>query len=282
MRSPTSSVLVESRDAFVHNVATLRGVVDPGWAELQSGTRIAADCVVLATGSAYPYPAKIDAVDSGSAISTLRGTHDGVARAGRAPSRVTTEAGEDITVDVWFACYGASVDSDYLDTPSCARPGSPTGGWPSPRKLRVRGQEAVFAVGDVTALPELKMARPAQKHAEVVAANIRTLIQGGGDLVEGQPEPDAVVLIRGQAPADLPRREISDPAGRRSDTACGRRHRYRADVHRHSATTDTTDRSCRNNDARRQGGRRASGRRRSGAVAGPRKRPRHPREHPTG
>ncbi|WP_261570418.1 hypothetical protein [Frankia gtarii] len=126
-------VLVESRDAFVHNVATLRGVVDPGWAELQSGTRIAADCVVLATGSAYPYPAKIDAVDSGSAISTLRGTHDGVARAGRAPSRVTTEAGEDITVDVWFACYGASVDSDYLDTPSCARPGSPTGGWPSPR-----------------------------------------------------------------------------------------------------------------------------------------------------
>lgn len=80
-------VLVEPKDAFVHAVATLRAVVDPAWQErvflpydrlltrgrvvhdwarlvsphlvrLSATEAIEADHVVLATGTAYPFPAK--------------------------------------------------------------------------------------------------------------------------------------------------------------------------------------------------------------------------------
>src|SRR5690242_20189466 len=81
--------LVEPKDAFVHNVAALRALVDPSMLSriflpydrlltrgqmvhdrvarfdgartlLASGTEVSADFVVLATGSRYPFPAKSD------------------------------------------------------------------------------------------------------------------------------------------------------------------------------------------------------------------------------
>ncbi len=90
-------VLVEPKDAFQHNIAALRGLVDPEWtartflpydalltrgtvirdraaevdqhgALLASGTRLHADYLVLATGSTYPFPAKTDRADSAAAI----------------------------------------------------------------------------------------------------------------------------------------------------------------------------------------------------------------------
>jgi apoptosis-inducing factor 2 len=80
-------VLVERKQAFFHNVAALRAVVDPEWASriflpydrllangrvvqgqaisvtpgtvtLRSGESVSADYLVLATGSSYPFPAK--------------------------------------------------------------------------------------------------------------------------------------------------------------------------------------------------------------------------------
>jgi pyruvate/2-oxoglutarate dehydrogenase complex dihydrolipoamide dehydrogenase (E3) component len=80
-------VLVEPKDAFVHSVATLRGVVDRDWQErvfhpytvllargrlvtdrarlvspgrvhLTASTTLEADHIVLATGTGYPFPAK--------------------------------------------------------------------------------------------------------------------------------------------------------------------------------------------------------------------------------
>ena len=80
-------VLVEPKDAFVHNVAALRALADPAWlpriylpydrllargrvvrdraakvepgrVTLASGEELDADYIVLATGSAYPFPAK--------------------------------------------------------------------------------------------------------------------------------------------------------------------------------------------------------------------------------
>lgn len=96
--------LIEPRETFVHNVAALRAVADPAWIEqiflpydrlltrgqvlrdravearsgmvtLGSGERIEADYVVLATGSAYPFPAKLDVDTVAAASFKLRGVH---------------------------------------------------------------------------------------------------------------------------------------------------------------------------------------------------------------
>ncbi len=105
-------VLVEPRGAFVHAAGSLRALVRPDWAEniffpydrllsrgrvvreraasvdargvtLASGGRIDADYVVLATGSAYPYPAKFDTDSATEALGLLRDTHGELARAYR-------------------------------------------------------------------------------------------------------------------------------------------------------------------------------------------------------
>jgi apoptosis-inducing factor 2 len=104
--------LVEPRDAFVHNVAALRALVEPEWLEeiflpydhllangrvlreravevgagrvaLSSGTTLTPDFVVLATGSTYPYPAKSGTDDTALAIGRYRQSHEELARADR-------------------------------------------------------------------------------------------------------------------------------------------------------------------------------------------------------
>src|ERR1700723_1907795 len=100
----TDVVLVEPRDGFMHNIAALRALVDPSWlpkiffpysgllsngrvvrdraVEVEphrvvtaSGEEIAADYVVLATGSAYPFPAKTDLRVTDDAQEQVRKTH---------------------------------------------------------------------------------------------------------------------------------------------------------------------------------------------------------------
>jgi apoptosis-inducing factor 2 len=104
--------LVEPRDAFVHNVAALRALVEPDWLPtiflpydnllssghvvrqravevdtgrvlLSSGDELTPDYVVLATGSSYPYPAKTNTDDTASAIRHYRESHEELARADR-------------------------------------------------------------------------------------------------------------------------------------------------------------------------------------------------------
>ncbi|GAA2618357.1 FAD-dependent oxidoreductase [Actinomadura fulvescens] len=105
-------VLIDPKDAFVHSAGSLRALVQPGWADniffpygtllsrgkvvreraasvdpagvtLASGERIDADYLVLATGSSYPYPAKMDTDSSTEALEKLRLTHKNVAGADR-------------------------------------------------------------------------------------------------------------------------------------------------------------------------------------------------------
>jgi NADH dehydrogenase FAD-containing subunit len=104
--------LIEQRDAFVHNVAALRALVEPsvlpdvflsydrllhhgrvvhdravqvdaGHVVLASGTELNPDYVVLATGSRYPYPAKTESLDKESAMERYRGTHEQMLKARR-------------------------------------------------------------------------------------------------------------------------------------------------------------------------------------------------------
>ncbi|MFJ6674915.1 NAD(P)/FAD-dependent oxidoreductase [Actinosynnema sp. NPDC091369] len=105
-------VLVEPKDAFVHAAGSLRALVRPDWAHniffpydrllsrgrvvrdraasvepdgvtSASGERIAADYVVPATGSGYPYPAKTDTDSSAEALERLHATHKELADAPR-------------------------------------------------------------------------------------------------------------------------------------------------------------------------------------------------------
>lgn len=105
-------VLVEPKDAFVHNVGALRALVEPAFLPkiflpydrllargrvvrdraveasahrvvLGSGESITADYVVVATGSTYPFPAKSDAHDAADAIDNYRAAYDELTHANR-------------------------------------------------------------------------------------------------------------------------------------------------------------------------------------------------------
>ncbi len=108
----TDVTLVEPRDAFVHNVAALRALVDPEWLSriflpydkllangrvvrdravavdvasvtLASGTELTPDFIVLATGSTYPYPAKSGTDETATAVDRYRESHEELVRAER-------------------------------------------------------------------------------------------------------------------------------------------------------------------------------------------------------
>jgi apoptosis-inducing factor 2 len=108
----TEVVLVEPKDGFMHSIAALRALVDPSWLPkiffpysglltngrvvrdravevdphrvvTASGEVIAADYVVLATGSRYPFPAKTDLVDTHHAQEQVRKTHAALSQADR-------------------------------------------------------------------------------------------------------------------------------------------------------------------------------------------------------
>jgi NADH dehydrogenase FAD-containing subunit len=105
-------VLVEPKNAFMHNIAALRALVDPSWLPriflpyaglltngrvvrdravtvdphrvvTASGEEISADFVVLATGSRYPFPAKTDLIDAHHAQEQVRQTNRALAQADR-------------------------------------------------------------------------------------------------------------------------------------------------------------------------------------------------------
>lgn len=297
-------VLVEPRDAFVHNVAALRGLVDPAWTDrlflpydrlldrgrvvrdravlveadavtLGSGERIAADYLVLATGSTYPFPAKYDVDGSADAKARIGETRDALVAADRVlllgagpvglelageikavwPDKSVTvvdpaddivaggypeefradlrgqladlgidlvlgtglwddppsdpgeaktftaalRSGGEVTADIWFRCFGVVPNSDYL-AGELARARRADGHLEVTAELRLAGQERVFAVGDVTAVPESKKSAAAGKHADVVAANIRALVEGEGrDLIRYEPVEEGISVPLGPA-----------------------------------------------------------------------------------
>ncbi|MHA6759456.1 NAD(P)/FAD-dependent oxidoreductase [Streptacidiphilus sp. PAMC 29251] len=298
-------VLIDPKDSFVHAVAALRGLVSAPWAErmyfgfdglLQrgrhlrdraaavdaggvttaDGTRVAADFVVLASGSSYPYPAKLDTDSTAEALARQAGTRAELAAArhvllvGAGPvglelageitdqwpdKRVTlvdvaadilggqyspelrtalrgqladrgvrlllgsplakqpavepgvrqgfvvrTENGAEIEADLWFRCYGVVPSSDYLSgSGELAAARRADGFVEVDERLRVAGASNVFAIGDITAVPEPKRSKAASDHAQVVAANIRSLAAGRPAEAVYRPGPAAVLIPLGAA-----------------------------------------------------------------------------------
>ncbi len=96
----------------------------------------------------------------------------------REPFTVHTESGTRLNAQMWFRCYGTDAPSDHLDAQ--LKVGMHDNGTlPVTPHLQLVGHPTVWAVGDVTDVPENKRATAARAHAEVVAANIRSVIEGG-------------------------------------------------------------------------------------------------------
>jgi len=105
---------------------------------------------------------------------------------------VSTGSGSELTADIWFRCYGVVPNSDFLgDALDASRRADgfvevgPT--------LQVRGQTTVFALGDLSTA-DAKMAGFARRQADVVAANITTLLSGGGELVDYESVGAAIAV----------------------------------------------------------------------------------------
>ncbi|MEU5880948.1 FAD-dependent oxidoreductase [Spirillospora sp. NPDC047279] len=293
----TDVVLVDPKDAFVHSAGALRALVQPDWAgniffpyetllergrvvreratsvdpagvTLASGERLDADYLVLATGSSYPYPAKMTTDVADEALEQLRGTHKELASAehvlilGAGPvglelsgeikaawpgKRVTvvdpaeqlltgfhpdlredlhrqlddlgidvrlgtgltapppTEPGTvgtftvettggRISADIWFRAYGVNTNGDYLGDGRVATR-TPQGQVRVTERLTVEDHAHIYALGDITAIAEAKMAGFAMKHAEVVAQNIIAQVRGEEPAATYQPSPIPVVLL---------------------------------------------------------------------------------------
>ncbi|ROT34054.1 FAD-dependent oxidoreductase [Micromonospora sp. HM5-17] len=292
--------LVDPTEAFTHNVAAWRTLVAPEWVErmfhpydrllrhgrfvrdravavdgrqvtLASGERLEPDYLVLATGSTYPFPAKIDEPDLATAQARLRRAHAdllaadrvlllGAGAAGlelageiktffpekhvtvvdagpdilpgpydqelreelrrqldklgvdlrldtrlrglpttepavRGAVAVTTEDGEELTADIWYRCFGVAPVTDYV-VGALAQARDERGYLRVDEYLRVDGQDRVFAVGDLSTA-DLNMAARAGAQAELVAANLRCLITGAGDVSAYQPMPPVIIVPLG-------------------------------------------------------------------------------------
>lgn len=314
-------VLVEPKDAFVHAAGSLRALVQPEWAgsiffpydklmsrgrvvrdravrvttaaggdraevTLAGGERIAADYVVLATGSDYPFPAKPDTDVAADALEQLRAAHKELAAAesvlitGAGPvglelageiaavwpgKRITvvdpadevmptfsaelradlrrqlaalridlrlgtaladapptpegragaftarTTSGEEITADIWFRCHGVRPSGGFLTGSLDPDALTPQGQVRVTETLQVRGHDRLYALGDLTDLPEAKMAGNAMRHAEVVARNVLAQARGGRPTATHRPAPVPAILLPlgphggvGQLPPDEP------------------------------------------------------------------------------
>ncbi|QBI54356.1 FAD-dependent oxidoreductase [Streptomonospora litoralis] len=96
----------------------------------------------------------------------------------REPFTAATRDGALLGADIWFRCYGVSVESDYL-APELAAARGARGRIAVTPELRVPGQERVFAIGDLAeTASETQTAATAHAHADTTAANIRAMIAG--------------------------------------------------------------------------------------------------------
>ncbi|MEV0715817.1 FAD-dependent oxidoreductase [Asanoa sp. NPDC050611] len=292
--------LVAPADAFTHNSAAWRALVEPEWLDriflpyerllhrgrfvrdraatvdgrrvtLASGRVMEPDHLVLATGSGYPFPAKVDEPDAETARARFRLAHDDLRGADRvlvvgagpaglelageikafhpdksvtivsagddvmpgpfdqglrdelrrqldklgveiklnSPVRalpatpptargevvVTTETGEQLTADVWYQAFGVTPATGYLRG-ALADARRADGYLRVDEHLRVAGADAVYAIGDITDADRDGIGT-ASAQAELVAANLRSVITGEGVRRAYTPEPLVIAVPLG-------------------------------------------------------------------------------------
>ena len=128
----------------------------------------------------------------GSPLAYMPGSDVGVL----SPFEVETVDGQKIEGDIWFLCYGARTNSDYLVS-SFGNVMRPNGQINVDKHLQVKDHPGIFAVGDITDVKESTRADAARAHARVVISNIRDLIAGQNMTTSYEPGKEWVILPLG-------------------------------------------------------------------------------------
>jgi apoptosis-inducing factor 2 len=239
---------------------------------LESGDVLEPDYLVLATGSAYPFPAKTEEPDIASARAQHRAAHEALLAADRAlivgagpsglelageikaffpdkhvtvadvsddilvgpypqdlrdelrrqldalgvelrlgtaitdlpsappatlaPIAIGTADGGELVADIWFRAFGVRAHSEYLEGGALEDRRDERGYVRVDEHLRVVGETHIFALGDVSDA-DRDMAGIANAQARIVAANVRALITGAGELTSYERFPPMIAIPLG-------------------------------------------------------------------------------------
>jgi NADH dehydrogenase FAD-containing subunit len=113
-----------------------------------------------------------------------------------APVAIATANGGELLADIWFRAFGVRAHTEFLRRGSLGDRLDLRGYVRVDPQLRVIGEKRVFALGDVSDA-DRDMAGIARAQAEVVAANIRALITGTGELGRYVTHPPMIAIPLG-------------------------------------------------------------------------------------
>lgn len=106
-----------------------------------------------------------------------------------------TTAGESIRADCHFLCTGKPLGSGWLEGTILKSNLDSRGRLMVDEYLRVKGRKNIFAIGDITDVPEIKQGYLAQKHALVAAGNLKVLMAGGKERKMSSYKPGSTTAI---------------------------------------------------------------------------------------
>ncbi|XP_050228438.1 uncharacterized protein LOC126677718 [Mercurialis annua] len=106
-----------------------------------------------------------------------------------------TSAGETIQADCHFLCTGKPLASEWLKNTVLKTNLDAKGSLEVDENLRVRGRKNIFAIGDITNIPEMKQGYLAQAHAEVAAKNLKILMVGGRECKLATYKPGLAIAL---------------------------------------------------------------------------------------
>jgi NADH dehydrogenase FAD-containing subunit len=115
-----------------------------------------------------------------------------------APIAIATANGGELVADIWFRAFGVRAHSEYLEGGELEDLRDERGYVRVDEYLRVVGETQTFALGDL-ADADRDMAGIASAQASVVAATIRALITGKGELTSYETFPPMIAIPLGPA-----------------------------------------------------------------------------------
>ncbi|MDX6647959.1 MAG: apoptosis-inducing factor 2, partial [Miltoncostaeaceae bacterium] len=139
---------------------------------------------------------QLDAMGVELRLGSALGALPDAAPATLAPIRITTVDGVELVADIWFRAFGVRAHSGYLDGGSLEDRRDGRGYVRVDQHLRVVGETRVFALGDLSNA-DRDMAGIASRQAGLVAANIRALVTGEGELTRYEPLPPMIAIPLG-------------------------------------------------------------------------------------